>query len=121
MAFLSARWMEGGLLDRTVLESQVPVPLSLRPADSLLLSSGTNIYTIENNHIPSITYVDLKVSKTFGKDNKLEVFGNINNLLDRAPLATPTTIGRAGTGGGINTSLYDVYGRRYTVGVNYVF
>jgi iron complex outermembrane receptor protein len=121
MAFLSARWMDGGLLDRTVLESQVPVPLSLRPAGSLLLSSGTNIYTIENNHIPSITYVDLKVSKTFGKDNKLEVFGNVNNLLNRDPLATPTTIGRAGTGGAINTSLYDVYGRRYTVGVNYVF
>ncbi len=119
--FLQMRWIDGGLLDRTYLESNSAVPLSARPVGSLLLGCGTNICTIENNHVPSITYLDLKVSKTFGKDNRMQVFGNINNLLDRDPVVTPSTIGRAGTGGNVMSAMYDVLGRRYTVGVNYNF
>jgi outer membrane receptor protein involved in Fe transport len=63
----------------------------------------------------------MKVSKTIGKNKNMELFANVNNLLDRDPLPTPTAIGRAGTGGAIMSSMYDLYGRRYTVGLNYSF
>jgi len=50
------------------------------------------------------------------------VFANIQNLLDRAPVITPGIgVGRTGTGTGVNTGLYDILGRRYTLGVNYEF
>ena len=120
-AFLQVRWIDGGLLDRTYLESSTPVPLSARPADSILVGCGTNICTVDKNNVPSITYVDLRVAKTFGADNKMEVFANVNNLLDREPIPTPGAIGRAGTGGAFQTALYDVLGRRYTLGMNYSF
>ncbi len=119
-AFVQARWIDGGLLDKTVLESNVPIPLTLRPSPSILTSTGTNITTIENNHIPSITYLDMKVSKTIGKEKNMEVFANINNLLNRDPNIAGTTIGRAGVGTGVN-GMYDILGRRYTIGVNYSF
>ena len=45
---------------------------------------------------------------------------NINNLFDKEPPLTPGTIGRTGVGVGVN-GLYDILGRRYTVGVNYEF
>jgi outer membrane receptor protein involved in Fe transport len=48
------------------------------------------------------------------------VFLNINNLTDKEPNLTPGTIGRTGVGLGVS-SLYDILGRRYTMGVNYEF
>src|SRR5690606_28663462 len=34
--FLQARWIDGGVLDRTFLESDVPIPASMRPEGSNL-------------------------------------------------------------------------------------
>lgn len=118
-AFLQARWIDGGMLDRTFIESNSPVPASARPAGSNLALCGANVCTIDDNSIPSITYLDARISGTF-QDDKLEVFLNINNLTDKAPNLTPGTIGRTGVGLGVN-ALYDILGRRYTLGVNYEF
>ena len=32
-----------------------------------------------------------------------------------------TAVGRTGVGSGVNQGLYDMLGRRYTIGVNYEF
>lgn len=120
--FLQARWIGDGILDRTRMESATAIPLSARPAGSLLAGCGTNICTIDNNNVPSTFYMDARVAGRFGADENLEVFANIQNLLDRTPVITPGSgVGRTGTGTGVNTGLYDILGRRYTVGVNYEF
>jgi len=120
--FLQARWTEGGILDRTRLESQTVVPASVRPAGSILATctGGSTVCSISDNSVPSITYFDARVGGRFGADENLEVFMNIQNLFDREPHLTPGTIGRTGVGLGVS-QLYDILGRRYTVGVNYEF
>ena len=121
-AFLQGRWIDGGVLDRTRLESATAIPASARPANSnlALCTGGSTICTIDDNSVPSITYWDLRLSGNFLADEKLEVYANVNNLFDKAPIVTPGTVGRTGIGTGIS-GLYDILGRRYTVGVNYEF
>ncbi|MDY6983114.1 MAG: TonB-dependent receptor, partial [Pseudomonadota bacterium] len=121
-AFLQGRWIGDGLLDRTRLESTTAIPLSARPEGSVLAACGTNICTIDDNTVPSIFYMDARVGARFGEEQNLEVFANIQNLLDRKPNLTPGQgVGRTGVGTGVNTGLYDILGRRYTIGVNYEF
>ncbi len=118
--FLQARWTDGGLLDRTFVESSRVLPNTARPSPIVTLC-GTNTCTIDDNSIASITYVDLRLGKTFGDNDQLEVYGNVNNLLDREPNITAGAVGRTGVGLGVNAGLYDILGRRYTIGVNYEF
>jgi outer membrane receptor protein involved in Fe transport len=122
--FLQARYMEGTILDRTYMESQVALPKSAKPADSVIALCGptTNqvVCTIDNNHIPGVTYWDARFAKSFGADEKLEVFFNINNLTDKTPPLSPGAIGRTGVGVGVG-SQFDILGRRYTLGANYQF
>lgn len=119
--FLQGRWIGDGLLDRTRQESNVRIPGPV-PAGSILAACGTNICTIDDNSIPSTFYMDARFTGRFGENDNLEVYANIQNLLDREPVITPgTSVGRTGTGLGVNSSLYDILGRRYTIGVNYEF
>lgn len=121
-AFLQGRWIGDGILDRTRLESSTAIPLTQRPAGSVLAACSTNICTIDDNSIPSTFYMDARITGRFGEEQNLEVFANIQNLLDRKPVLTPgTSVGRTGTGTAVNSGLYDVLGRRYTIGVNYEF
>jgi len=119
--FLQGRWIGDVGLDRTRLESNVPVPLSARSPTSMLAACGTNICTIDDNSLPSAFYMDARLTGRFGADQQLEVFANIQNLLDRDPVISPGTgVGRTGVGLGVG-GLYDDLGRRYTIGVNYEF
>jgi iron complex outermembrane recepter protein len=122
-AFLQGRWVDGGALDRTRLQSNTPIPASARPAGSFLAvcANGTQVCTIDNNRVPSIFYVDARVGMFLDGEDRLEVFANINNVLDRKPNVTAGAPGRTGVGLGINPSLFDILGRRFTVGVNYEF
>ncbi|MES2623778.1 MAG: TonB-dependent receptor [Pseudomonadota bacterium] len=118
--FLQGRWIGDGLLDRTRLQSTVRVPGPV-PAGSILAACGTNICTIDDNSVPSTFYMDARITGRFGEDENLQVFANVQNLFDRAPIITPGTgVGRTGTGTGVN-GIYDILGRRYTIGVNYEF
>jgi outer membrane receptor protein involved in Fe transport len=120
--FLQARWIDGTLLDRTYLESDKAVPASAKPAGSILAlcRGGTVVCTIDDNSIPSVTYWDARLGKSFGENENLEVFFNINNLTDKKPPLSPGAIGRTGVGTGVGAQ-FDVLGRRYTLGVNYEF
>jgi iron complex outermembrane receptor protein len=119
--FLQGRWIGDGILDRTRQESSVRIPGPV-PAGSILAACGTAICTIDDNSIPSTFYMDARITGNFGENDNLEVFANIQNLLDREPVITPgTSVGRTGVGSGVNSGLYDILGRRYTIGVNYEF
>jgi iron complex outermembrane recepter protein len=73
---------------------------------------------IDDNRVGSAAYTDLDVSYTLtgvgGGD--MEIFGHVTNLLDRAP---PIASNFTDFGGATptNQSVYDVLGRRYTLGV----
>jgi outer membrane receptor protein involved in Fe transport len=127
--FVQGRWIGDGILDRTRLESNVAIPGAI-PAGSPLVACNRTvagvaqpyICTIDDNSVPSIFYMDARVTGRFGENENLEVFANVQNLLDRSPIVTPgTSVGRTGVGSGIQTGLYDILGRRYTIGVNYEF
>jgi iron complex outermembrane receptor protein len=70
--------------------------------------------TIESNHVPAIFYTDLRLSYRFGF---AEFFGTVNNLFDVDPPVTPYFSTFLGYAQQYNPSLYDVLGRRFTMGV----
>lgn len=74
--------------------------------------------SISDNHIGAWTYVNLNASVAVWKqgDQKIEVFGSINNLFDKDPPANaPSSFGPT------NNVLYDVLGRAYRVGARFKF
>ena len=75
------------------------------------------VATIDNNHVASQFLVDLNLSFTHGDNDNYQVYLNVTNLLDRAPVLSPSVIGRTGPVE-FNTFLTDVVGRRFVVGVN---
>jgi iron complex outermembrane receptor protein len=121
-AFLQARWIDGAVLDRTRVESSTKVPASARGNNLILAlcNGGTTVCSINDNTMPSITYVDARFAASYGEDENLEVFMNVNNMLDRDPVLSPGTIGRTGVGVGVGGA-YDILGRNYTIGMNYAF
>lgn len=127
--FLQGRWIGDGIVDRTRVESSVAVP-GVVPTGSVLAACNRTvagvttpyICSLDDNSVPSNFYMDARIMGRFGENDNLEVFANIQNLLDRDPIVTPgtTAVGRTGVGSNIN-SLYDILGRRYTIGLNYEF
>ncbi|HXR53229.1 MAG TPA: TonB-dependent receptor, partial [Steroidobacteraceae bacterium] len=102
---LVGRYIGYGILDRTLRESDVAI---------------AGVSTIDDNHVGSVFYMDLNLGFTPAQLEGLRVFGTVTNLLDRAPPQMPGSIGRTGVLDAF-TSLHDVVGRRYTVGVEYKF
>ena len=50
------------------------------------------------------------------------IYGEVQNLFDREPPATPVAFGRTGAEpGNPNPQLYDILGRRYQIGLRYRF
>jgi hypothetical protein len=73
---------------------------------------------IEDNSVESVTYIDVRLGYEFDLGSTtMEVFGNITNLGDEAPPITPSYSAFLGYGTQYNSSLYDVLGRRYTLGL----
>jgi iron complex outermembrane recepter protein len=78
-----------------------------------------NNVTLEHNHVDSAFYLDASLSYEFqlGGGNTVEVFGNVSNLLDKDPPVTPYYSAFLAYSQQYNPSLFDVLGRRYTLGV----
>ena len=95
-AFLQGRYIGDGTLQNTLVE-------------------GVNI---ESNHVDSAFYADLALSYRWelGEGAELEVFGQVTNLLDEDPPITPYYSAFLGYSQQYNPSLFDVLGRRYTLG-----
>lgn len=74
-------------------------------------------FTISENDVPSVTYVDLNASVTVlkGAGSKLRLTAAVNNLFDRDPPVVPLG------GGATNTAIYDTIGRTYKIGARLSF
>jgi outer membrane receptor protein involved in Fe transport len=74
--------------------------------------------SISNNHVGSVTYVNLNMTASLidSGSRRVELFGGVNNLLDRdPPNRSPSSFNDT------NPTLYDVVGRTYRLGMRYAF
>jgi outer membrane receptor protein involved in Fe transport len=75
---------------------------------------------IEDNHVPGVFYVDMRFDYTFDIGNSsLDLFASITNLFDKDPPITPTYGSFGGYTTQFNPGLFDVLGRRFTVGAKF--
>ena len=78
----------------------------------------TAVTRIADNHVNSAFYVDLRLSYDFDiAGSNVELWGSVTNLFDKDPPVTPAYVGLGGTAVQVNTGLFDVLGRRYTIGL----
>jgi iron complex outermembrane receptor protein len=100
---LQARYIDGGLQNAC--------------GQPLRCSTAATVF-VEDNHVPAVTYFDLRLGYEFemaGTD--VEVFGNVTNLTDEDPPVTPSWTALVESAQQTNPAVYDVLGRRYTVGL----
>jgi iron complex outermembrane recepter protein len=77
---------------------------------------------VADNTVPSVIYVNLSASYTWDTlGGSMQLFGNVQNLFDKDPPIVAgvfdTTLGQ--TGNQFNAGLFDLLGRRFTVGVKF--
>ena len=78
---------------------------------------GTNI---ADNSVPAVFYLDTRLSYQFDIGaSTVEAFIAATNLLDKDPPVTGTYSAFTAYAGQVNTGLFDVLGRRFTVGVKF--
>ena len=77
-----------------------------------------NGWDVSNNHVPSVTYYDMRVSYdiTVGSST-LQLYGVVNNITDKAPPIVPGFVALSSSPVQTNQTLYDVLGRRFTIGL----
>jgi iron complex outermembrane receptor protein len=73
------------------------------------------------NHVDSAFYLDLRLSQkvSFGSNGSFEIFGAITNLTDKSPPITAYYSSFAASPQQFNSVLFDLIGRRFTVGVKF--
>ncbi|HEX6993511.1 MAG TPA: TonB-dependent receptor [Gammaproteobacteria bacterium] len=94
--FLQGRWIDSGVADIDFVEG----------------------VDIDDNSVESVFYTNLRGSYRgqFGSGGEWEAFAHIANVFDEDPPLIAGWSAFGGTGIGTNEILYDVLGRRYTVG-----
>ena len=79
--------------------------------------STTNPNSISNNHVPSAVYFNLYLAyKLPVANNGLEIFGSINNLLNKNPPIAP-----GGNGYPTNPVYFDTYGMSWKLGFRFKY
>jgi len=82
--------------------------------------AGPNASNIADNTVPSVFYADVRASYEFDiSGHTVELWGSINNLFDKSPPVTGTYSTFTGTSTQYNATLFDVLGRRYTMGLRF--
>ena len=75
---------------------------------------------IEDNTTPAVFYADLRLAYEFGiGSSTAEIFGAVTNLTDKSPPVEGTFSAFTGSSTQYNAGLFDVLGRRYTMGVKF--
>ncbi|MGC1459446.1 MAG: TonB-dependent receptor [Steroidobacteraceae bacterium] len=75
-------------------------------------------WDVANNHVGSVTYYDMRVSYDIDVgSSKVQLYGVINNIFDKAPPIVPAYNGLGSAPIQTNQTMYDVLGRRFTVGL----
>lgn len=73
---------------------------------------------IADNSVPSVFYADMRLGYEFELGGSTaEIWGSVTNLFDRDPPVTGTYSTFTSSSTQFNAGLFDVLGRRYTVGV----
>ena len=96
--------------------------LQARYFDAAKIDNTFGPNDIDSNRVPSRIYVDGSGRYTVREGNdgsRIEVFGNVNNLFDKAPPIVPSQ--SAGQGQAPLAPDYDRIGRYYSIGVNLHF
>jgi outer membrane receptor protein involved in Fe transport len=75
-------------------------------------------YDINDNTIGSVFYLDTALRYALDADGRMEVYGRIQNLLDKDP---PINVYNFSQSMATNFALYDVIGRSYVAGVRFKF
>ena len=84
--------------------------------DGVYRTSYTDGIDIDNNYIPSVTYVDFDISQNITQN--LQFYGKINNLFNVAPPASPSFITEPSYNSG---AFHDRIGRYFKVGLRFNF
>jgi outer membrane receptor protein involved in Fe transport len=98
------RWFSDGTFGNQYVVCQSSCP-----------ASTANHPTIDRNKMKGAFYVD--IGATFKFSGNLSIYGKVDNLFDKDPVASPQT----NTGLDINPALYDTLGRIYRAGVRFNF
>jgi hypothetical protein len=91
--------------------------MTVTPSGGLAVAEGdpgyaaSNPNSISNNRVKSATYLNLSASYKFFGD-RFELFGSLNNALDKKPVIAP-----GGNGYPTNPVYFDTYGRTWRLGV----
>jgi outer membrane receptor protein involved in Fe transport len=100
------------------------------------VGSGKNAYTlsgftdgvedavegvnIEDNSVPAVVYVDMRFDYEFAVGgSSVDLFASVTNLFDKSPPITPTYGSFGGYTTQTNAGLFDVLGRRFTIGAKF--
>lgn len=77
---------------------------------------------IDDNTVDSVQYFDLSLSQTFDVGSgSIEIFGNVDNLFDKAPPRAPLPTGPTLDSLGVSNSVHDLIGRYFRVGARFKF
>jgi outer membrane receptor protein involved in Fe transport len=111
---------------QTYVVDRLNVSLSERFISSGVLNKRYNQPGVRpdvlDNTVPSVIYVNLSASYSWDLGGgRLELFGNVQNLLDRDPPIVPAVFDASlgQTGSQYNAGLFDLLGRRFTIGVRF--
>jgi len=113
--FADPRWR--GLMSTTYDLGGYSGTLTARYIGSGVISNKTP--TIVNNYVPSIVYFDL--SSSYQVKAGLQVYGVIENLLDKAPPPSPQITSTQQLNIGVDDYIYDTIGRQFRLGVRFSF
>lgn len=87
-----------------------------QPGRCSFATYSTSVYA--DNHVPSVTYLDLRVGYDFElAGTEVGLSFNVTNLTDEDPPITPSWTALAESSLQYNSAVYDVLGRRYTLGL----
>jgi outer membrane receptor protein involved in Fe transport len=119
MANLSADWKTSGGFGLFVQERYIGPGALDKTLPATTLDPAAN-------HVASVFYTDLTLSRQFGTPNEhhlnAQAFFTISNLFNRAPPMAPAAYFVFGaSNGGTNASLFDIVGRQYTAGIRLRF
>lgn len=103
-AFLQGRYIGEGIQEACDFEDCLPA----------------QVVNMEDNTVSDIFYADMRLGYEFGLgDSTFELWGSVTNLFDADPPLAPTYSPFAGYATQTNAGVYDILGRRYTVGIKF--
>ena len=121
---LTMRYIPSGSLNATWIGPDDPRYAGLIAASNSDLTTAVPLNTVNDNTVKSRTYVGLAASYRvpFGSsDGSWEVFGVINNLLDKDPPVAPGGNTGPGTNYPTNPVYFDTLGAQFRMGVRVTF